>query len=76
MVVRLPGDRNAYHAYELRYDPGRQVADLWVDGSKQLENYRGYSQFQGDGDLVFGIGVSESARAIASFQTVRLEINP
>jgi hypothetical protein len=74
----LPWERadDAYHTYELLYDPGLQTASLWVDGIRRLTGYRGHSQFQTDGDVLFGVAVYESARAVASFQTVRFEINP
>jgi tRNA A-37 threonylcarbamoyl transferase component Bud32 len=67
---------DAYHIYDLRYDPAALSADLWVDGAKRLTGYRGHSQFQQDGDLLFGVAVFESTRAVASFQDVRFEINP
>jgi len=65
-----------YHAYELRYDAGLQTAELWMDGSRRLSGYRGHTQFQGDGDIVFGVTIRESLRGVASFQDVRFEINP
>jgi hypothetical protein len=74
-VPRAPAD-NSYHSYELRYDPGLQTADLWIDGTQRVTGYRGLSQFQGDGDFLFGATVYESHRAVASFQNVRFEINP
>ncbi|HYM23895.1 MAG TPA: hypothetical protein VEU08_11815, partial [Vicinamibacterales bacterium] len=67
---------DAYHTYDLRYDPGAQSAELWVDGVRRLTGYRGHSQFQQDGDLLFGVSVFQSARGVASFQDVRFEINP
>jgi hypothetical protein len=72
----LPRVANAYHSYELRYDAGLEMADLWIDGVKRLTGYRGHSQFQGDGDLIFGVGTYESSRGVASFQQVRLQIHP
>ena len=72
----LPRVADAYHTYELRYDAGLGVADLWIDGARRLTGYRGHSQFQGDGDLIFGVGTYESTRGVASFQQVRLQINP
>jgi serine/threonine protein kinase len=75
MEVAVPHDE-LYHAYELRYDAGLQTVDLWMDGTKRLSGYRGHTQFQGDGDIVFGVAVRESRRGVASFQDVRFEINP
>lgn len=66
----------AYHGYELRYDPGLQIADLWIDGTRRLTGYRGHTQFQGDGDMLFGAVAFKSLRGVASFQDVRFEINP
>jgi tRNA A-37 threonylcarbamoyl transferase component Bud32 len=74
-VPWAPAD-DSYHSYELRYDPGLQTADLWIDGTPRVTGYRGLSQFQGDGDFLFGATVFESHRAVASFQNVRFEINP
>ena len=74
--ILLPHEADAYHTYDLRYDPGLQVADLLIDGVRRLTGYRGHSQFQVDGDLLFGVAVFGSARAVASFEHVRFEISP
>jgi hypothetical protein len=65
-----------YHQYEMRYDAGLQSAELWIDGKKVLSGYRGFSQFQDDMGLSFGVSVYKSARGSASFKSVRFEINP
>jgi serine/threonine protein kinase len=72
-MPRTPG---AYHQYELRFDPGLESADLWVDGIKRLGGYRGLTQFQDDMGLFFGAGPYKSDRGIASFQSVRFEVHP
>jgi hypothetical protein len=74
--LRMPHIPGAYHRYELRYDVSLQSADLWIDGSKRLENFRGLSQFQDDMGLFFGAGPYKSDRGVGSFRSVRFEINP
>lgn len=75
MDWRFPHN-GAYHLYELRFDPGLRAADLWVDGEKRLAGYQGHSQFQGDGDVMFGAEAFKSSRGVGSFQLVRFEIHP
>lgn len=65
-----------YHKYELRFDPSLEAAQLWVDGIKRLTGYRGHQQFQEGRGLSFGAAVHKSPRAMASFLSVRFEINP
>jgi tRNA A-37 threonylcarbamoyl transferase component Bud32 len=76
LELRLPHIPGVYHRYELRYDTSLQSADLWIDGSKRLENFRGLSQFQDDMGLFFGAGPYKSDRGAGSFRSVRFEINP
>jgi tRNA A-37 threonylcarbamoyl transferase component Bud32 len=71
-----PRAQRAYHRYELRYDPSLETAELWIDGTKRLEQYRGHSQFQDDMGLIFGAAPFKSPRGVASFQSVRFEIRP
>jgi tRNA A-37 threonylcarbamoyl transferase component Bud32 len=73
--MRMPHDES-YHRFELRYEPATRVAALWVDGEKRLSGYPGFSQFQGDGDIIFGVASYRSERGVASFQSVRFEIEP
>lgn len=75
MQWRMPHD-GVYHLYELRFDPGLQVADLWVDGERRLTGYRGHNQYQTDGDLLFGATAYKSKSGVGSFQLVRFEIHP
>jgi hypothetical protein len=74
--TRLPRVPVAYRHYELRYDPGRQSADLWVDGIKRLESYPGLVQFQEDMGVFFGAGPYKSEHGSASFKSVRFAIAP
>lgn len=76
MELRLPGARQQYHLYELRFDPGLQAADLWIDGQRRLTGYRGHGQFQDDMGMMFGAGPYKSERGTALFQSVRFEIHP
>lgn len=66
----------SYRRFELRFDPGLQTAELYIDGVKQLEGYRGHSQFQERRGVFFGSVSYRSDRGIAEFQSVRFEINP
>lgn len=67
----------AYHLYELRFDPGLQSADLWIDGQHRLAGYRGHQQYQGDADLYFGAATyKNSPIGSGAFQSVRFEIHP
>jgi tRNA A-37 threonylcarbamoyl transferase component Bud32 len=74
--VRLPRTTRGYRKYELRFDPGLQAADLWIDGRIQLTGYRGYAQFQSEFGLFFGAATYKSARGVGTFQSVRFQINP
>jgi tRNA A-37 threonylcarbamoyl transferase component Bud32 len=74
--VRLPRTTNGYREYQLRFDPGLQTADLWIDGKMHLSGYRGYAQFQSDFGLFFGAATYKSARGVGSFRSVRFQINP
>jgi tRNA A-37 threonylcarbamoyl transferase component Bud32 len=76
MEWRLPRDNTTYHKYELRFDPGLQTADLWVDGEKRVTRYPGHTQFQDDMGLFFGAGPYQSPLGLASFLSLRFEISP
>lgn len=75
----LVPDDGQYHDYELRFDNGQQMADLWIDGEKRLTGYRGVSDFQDrqdDWGVAFGASIYKSERSEGSFRSVRFEINP
>jgi tRNA A-37 threonylcarbamoyl transferase component Bud32 len=76
MELRLPRSEPVYRTYELRFDPGLQAADLWIDGRKTLTGYRGHRQFQDDVGVMFGTGPYRASTGVASFQRVRFEIHP
>jgi serine/threonine protein kinase len=72
-------DDGQYHEYELRFDSGQQMADLWIDGVKRLTGYRGVSDFQDPQDdwgVAFGASNYKSERSEGSFRLIRFEINP
>lgn len=57
--------------------PGLQTTSLRIDEQRRLSGYRGHTQYQGDGDLVFGTAVyKNSVRGTGAFQLVRFEIHP
>ena len=74
--LRIARAADVFYQCELRFDPGLQTADLWVNGEKRLAGYRGHTQFQEDKGLMFGAAPYKGARGMASFQSVRFEINP
>lgn len=76
LELRLPRSEPVYRTYELRFDPGLQAADLWIDGQKMLTGYRGHHQFQDDVGLAFGAGPYKTPTGVALFQRVRFEIHP
>jgi serine/threonine-protein kinase len=69
-------DSGRFHTYELVFRPSTKTADLWIDGEKRLEGYRGHNQFQEDRGVSFGAVRYKSTRGVAQFQSVRFEINP
>jgi hypothetical protein len=74
LEVRLPRGEPAYHKFELRFDPSRQAADLWIDGEKLLSGYLGHTQFQEETlALTFGSAPIRSLRGVASILNVRFE---
>lgn len=66
----------SYRRFELRFDPELETAELYVDGVKRLDGYRGHSQFQERRGVFFGAVVYRSDRGVVDFQSVRFEINP
>jgi len=72
----LPRAAAAYHRYEMRYDPGLQSAELWMDGQRILRGYRVHSQYQDNMGVTFGVNAYKGRRGVAAFKSVRFEINP
>jgi len=51
----LTGQGSSYHTYSLVYDPGTQLADLFVDGVSRIQGYGGNTTFNTtNAGLVFG----------------------
>jgi hypothetical protein len=50
----LTGSGSSYHNYQLVYDPGTELADLYVDGILRLEDYAGHSSFVHNRGLLWG----------------------
>jgi serine/threonine protein kinase len=72
----IPRHQPDYRRYEMAYDPGLSSAALWIDGRRVLVGYRGHSQFQEDFGVMFGAAFYAGPRGVATFQSVRFEINP
>lgn len=73
--LRLP-HADVFYECELRFDPGLQAADLWVNGEQRFVGYRGHTEFQDDMRLMFGAVPYKGGRGMASFQSVRFELTP
>ena len=72
----LNGSGKSFHSYELRYDSSSQTADLFVDGIKRISGYRGHSEYAAHSWLAFGTHLYRSDLGVATFRTIRFEINP
>lgn len=66
----LTGSGDAYHTYELIYDPVSQTARLLVDGIERLSNYAGHTNFVRT--LGFYMGVYENHKG--HYNLARLEV--
>ncbi len=72
----LRGSGASFHSYQLVYDKESRQADLLVDGVKRLGGYSGHAEFADHSWFVFGTHLYRSKRGIATFRTLRFEINP
>ena len=70
--VEGPGD--AYHDYQLIFDPGTREARLLVDGVERVRGYHGHSEYLEGWGVVFGTALYQSEKAEALFKRVRFEI--
>jgi hypothetical protein len=70
----LPGPEDAWHDYQLVFDPAARSARLNIDGVERLRGYGGYREYLGKWGLQFGVAVYRSARAEAMFKRIRFEI--
>jgi serine/threonine protein kinase len=73
---RLEGSDASFHNFNLVYDAKSHAADLWVDGTRRLSGYSGHTEYAEHSWFTFGPHVYGSPRAMATFQTLRFEINP
>jgi predicted Ser/Thr protein kinase len=71
----IEGAPDAFHNYELIFDPEKRAARLLVDGVERLRGYRGHHEFVEGYGLMFGTALYKSAKAEAVFRKVRFEIN-
>ena len=74
--ILIPQFQSAYRQYALVFDAGLGCATLFIDGRRTLSGYQGHRQFQKDLGLMFGAALYASPRGIATFQSVRFEVNP
>ena len=65
-------DSAKYHTYQLAYDPETQLADLFVDNSKVIQNYAGNSMHLNNWGL--GWGVTNGGQG--NFNVVQLTSSP
>jgi predicted Ser/Thr protein kinase len=72
----LPGPEDAWHDYELIFDPRQQTARLLVDGVERLRDYRGHHEYVEGWGLVLSTAIYRSSRAETMFKRIRFEINP
>ncbi|MFN7936937.1 MAG: hypothetical protein U0R19_26685 [Bryobacteraceae bacterium] len=63
--VTLAG--NAYHLYEIRYDPSTASATLWIDGVERLSGYTGNTFFRENHGPFFGSNSDLSTKANFNF---------
>jgi hypothetical protein len=52
----LTGSGSSYHNYQLVFDPGLQVANLYIDGVERIQNYVGDPLTVQNVGLGFGVG--------------------
>jgi predicted Ser/Thr protein kinase len=71
----LAGPADAWHDYQLVFDPQTMSARLLVDGVERLSGYLGHSEYVEDWGLFFASSIFRSKTAEARFKRVRFEIN-
>jgi predicted Ser/Thr protein kinase len=70
----IEGPPDAFHHYELIFEPGKRAARLLVDGVERLQGYRGHHEYLEGYGFTFGTQLYKSAKAEAVFRQVRFEI--
>jgi len=71
----MPGPEDAWHDYQLIFDPRTQTALLRVDGVERLRDYRGHREYLEGWGVMFSTAIYKSSRAETMFKRVRFEIN-
>jgi len=74
-TYEVAGPEDAWHDYELVFDPRTQTARLLVDGVERLRDYRGHGEYREGWGFAFNTTIYKSARGEAMFKRVRFEIN-
>ena len=75
LKYKIEGPADAFHDYQLIYDPGLKTTRLLVDGVERLRGYTGHHEYPSDYGLMFGTSLYNSDRAEAVYKRVRFEIN-
>jgi hypothetical protein len=71
----IEGAPDAFHNYELSFDPEKRAARLLVDGVERLRGYLGHHEYLEGYGFMFGTAAYKSAKAEAVFRKVRFDIN-
>jgi predicted Ser/Thr protein kinase len=71
----IEGPEDAFHEYQLIFDPNSRSARLLVDGLERLSDYRGHKEYREGWGLTFGAFTYKSEQGEAVFKRVRFEIN-
>ncbi|NUM35281.1 MAG: hypothetical protein HUU50_12095 [Candidatus Brocadiae bacterium] len=71
----VQGGQNQYHLYELKYDPDKNAADLYVNGLLAISNYNGVNMVGMQPLLSWGAN-HESGTGSASYNLVSFSQHP
>lgn len=72
----VPGPEDAWHDYQLTFDPRTRTAGLRVNGVERLRDYRGHREYLEGWGLMFATAIYKSSRSETMFKRVRFQINP
>jgi predicted Ser/Thr protein kinase len=75
-TYELSGPEDAWHDYQLIFNPRAQTGRLLVDGVERLRDYCGFSEYLEGWGLTFSTALYKSSRAETMFKRVHFEINP
>jgi hypothetical protein len=76
LKYKIEGPADAFHDYQLIYDPVVKTAHLLVDGVERLRGYSGHHEYLSDYGLIFGAALFNSDRGEVVYKRVRFEISP